>query len=782
MRILLVNHGYPPRYNAGSEVYSQVLARGLADRHDVTVFGRHEDPLLPPFAIIDETDSGDSRVRMRLVNNAESRDRYRYDGIDAVLARLLDECSPDVVHINHLSHLSTSLVESIHDRGLPIVFTVHDFWLMCPRGQFIQRAAVGADEPFPLCDGQADRKCAEKCYALYFSGSAEQYEMDVRHWSTWVGERMRHVREITGLVDRFITPSKHVLARFRDEFGLPASKLTYLDYGFDQARLGGRRRREEGSFVLGYVGTHIPAKGIHLLLEAFAQLEGTPLLRIWGRPRDPYTASLRRIARELPRRAGDRIEWMGEYPNERIVVDVFDHVDAIVVPSIWIENSPLVIHEAQQARVPVVTADVGGMAEYVKHEVNGLLFKHRDRRSLTEQLQRFVNDRLLATRLAERGYLHSLSGDVPSIAEHVRQIEGVYREVLSQSHAVIPKVRTGPWRITFDTNPDDCNLRCMMCEEHSPHSTRQVEREAAGKPHRRMNIAMVRRVLDSCRGTRLREVIPSTMGEPLLYERFDEFIDLCTEFGVKLNLTTNGTFPRRTTRAWAERIVPVCSDVKISINGATAPTQEAVMLGAKFEHVLRNVREFVEVRDQHAKAGGNVCRVTFQVTFMQNNVHELPDIVRLAASLGVDRVKGHHLWTHFAEIEGLSMRRSHAAVDEWNQVVQLAEAAAANHVLPNGKRVLLENIHQLNPERRDDIAPGGACPFLGEEAWVSAEGRFNPCCAPDAQRRTLGEFGHLDETSLMEVWNGPEYRRLVDRYQDHSLCKGCNMRKPSVHP
>ena len=57
--------------------------------------------------------------------------------------------------------------------------------------------------------------------------------------------------------------------------------------------------------------------------------------------------------------------------------DAFDRVDAIVVPSVWVENSPLVIHEAQQARVPVITADAGGMAEYVRHEVNGLLFEHR---------------------------------------------------------------------------------------------------------------------------------------------------------------------------------------------------------------------------------------------------------------------------------------------------------------------------------------------------------------------------------------------------------------------
>lgn len=779
MRVLLIIHGYPPRYNAGSEVYTQSLARALADRHEVRVFTRQEDPFLTQFASVDEPDRGDRRVALRVVNNAVSRDRYRYDGIDTELRRLLDEFPPDVVHVNHVSHLSTTMLRTIRERGLPLVYTLHDFWLMCPRGQFIQRSAETGQEPFPLCDGQQDRKCAERCYSLYFSGGQEHYEADVARWTGWVAERMAHVREMAAHVDRFIAPSRHLLARLRDEFGLQESKLTFLDYGFDLARLAGRSRAPESQFVLGYIGTHIPAKGIHQLLDAFAQLQGEPLLRIWGRPRDPYTPSLRRIAASLPNGAGERIQWLGEYQNERIVADVFNRVDAIVVPSIWEENSPLVIHEAQQARVPVVTADVGGMAEYVQHEVNGLLFKHRDRRSLAEQMQRVVDDPALARRLGTRGYLHSSTGDVPSVLEHSLAVEGLYRELLHHQPASTVEAKPGPWRITFDTNPDDCNLRCVMCEEHSPHSTLQIQRRAAGKPRRRMDIAMVRRVLESCAGTGLREVIPSTMGEPLIYEHFDEFIELCREFSVQMNLTTNGTFPRRGARGWAERLVPICSDVKISINGASAATQEAIMLGTKLERVLANVREFVSVRDAHAVAGGNRCRVTFQTTFLDSNVAELPDLVRLAASLGVDRVKGHHLWAHFTQIQGLSMRRSQESVERWNDIVDRTAKAAADHPLPNGKHVLLENIHRLDPAHRDDIAPGGPCPFLGEEAWVSAEGRFNPCCAPDAQRRTLGDFGNLGDKALMEIWNGPEYRSLRDTYRDHDLCKGCNMRKPA---
>ena len=341
-----------------------------------------------------------------------------------------------------------------------------------------------------------------------------------------------------------------------------------------------------------------------------------------------------------------------------------------------------------------------------------------------------------------------------------------------------PSAKPGPWRITFDTNPDDCNLHCIMCEDHSPYSTTQSDRLSAGLPRRRMAIGLVRRVLAESVGTPLREIIPSTMGEPLLFRDFDEIVDLCAEYGVKLNLTTNGTFPQRGARAWAERIVPVTSDVKVSWNGSEKETQEKVMLGTRWEIVLENVREFIAVRDEHAAQGGNRCRVTFQLTFMEVNYAELPNVVRLAAEMGVDRVKGHHLWVHFSQIENLSMRRSAEAIERWNATVDEAFKAADKHRLPDGTKVLLDNIFSLDAADEGEITADAECPFLGREAWVASDGRFNPCCAPDALRRTLGDFGNVNHTSLYDIWESAAYKDLRSSYMQKPLCQGCNMRRP----
>jgi len=784
MKILQVIHGYPMRYNAGSEVYTQTLCQGLAANHEVHVFTREEDPFAPDFRLRIEQDPDDPRITIHLVNNPRNKDRYRIAGIDQRFAEVLDHVGPDMVHVGHLNHLSTSLLTEAVKRSVPIVFTLHDYWVMCPRGQFMQTFPVDPENLWAACDGQEDRKCAERCYSRYFGGDPDEREADVSHWSNWVGSRMKHLREMAELVDLFVAPSRYLHDRFRDEFGLPANKLTYLDYGFDIERLKNRRRAPEERFVFGYIGTHIPAKGIQDLIKAFGDLTGEPVLRIWGRPHGQETQALKALAEGLGSGTAERVEWISEYRNQDIIREVFDRVDAIVVPSVWVENSPLVIHEAQQARVPVITANVGGMAEQVLHEVNGLQFEHRSSNSLAVQMRRFVDDPDLARRIGSRGYAFDAGGNIPAITDHVEEVERLYKSVMKVRDSVSIEAATvattdGPWRITFDTNPDLCNMSCVMCEEHSNHSPLQTARISEGRPRRTMPNDLIRRVVAEAADRGLREIIPSTMGEPLLYEHFEDIVALCREHDVKLNLTTNGTFPRRGARQWAELIVPVASDVKISWNGATEATHESIMPGSNWKRCIANAKAFIAVRDAHAAAGGNRCRVTFQLTFLETNLAELADIVRLAVGLGVDRVKGHHLWVHFAEIEEQSMRRNPDSIRRWNATVLAVREAAKERTLPNGEHILLENFFLLDANEPWDLAPSGDCPFLGREAWVSALGRFDPCCAPDAQRRTLGEFGNLKEKGLMEIWDGEDYGGLLADYRERPLCKGCNMRKPT---
>ena len=130
MKILKVIHGYPYRYSAGSEVYSQTLCHELVKQgHEVMVFTRQEDGYKQEYSVEWEVDPDCSDIKLCMINMAHSRDGYRHSAVDHAFAKLLDQYKPHVVHIGHLNHLSTSMVLEADKRNIPIVFTLHDFWL-----------------------------------------------------------------------------------------------------------------------------------------------------------------------------------------------------------------------------------------------------------------------------------------------------------------------------------------------------------------------------------------------------------------------------------------------------------------------------------------------------------------------------------------------------------------------------------------------------------------------------------------------------------------------------
>src|SRR5579871_2798750 len=126
MKILKVIHGYPPLYNAGSEVYSQLLCHGLAQRHEVCVFTREENPFAQDFSLRTTHDTLRPEVKLHIINIPGEKYRYRYQHaeVDQVFSYLLQQFKPDIVHIGHLNHLSTSLVSEIVKQQVPIVYTL----------------------------------------------------------------------------------------------------------------------------------------------------------------------------------------------------------------------------------------------------------------------------------------------------------------------------------------------------------------------------------------------------------------------------------------------------------------------------------------------------------------------------------------------------------------------------------------------------------------------------------------------------------------------------------
>jgi glycosyltransferase involved in cell wall biosynthesis/MoaA/NifB/PqqE/SkfB family radical SAM enzyme len=745
MKILQVIHGYPPQYMAGSEVYTWNLSRHLTGSHQVSVFTRIENPYAAPYRTTDSLEDG---VFVRRLNKPGRdytfRDKYLDHRVDEAFRAMLRKTKPDVVHFGHLSHLSTQLPAIARaEFGIPTVLTIHDFWMYCFRGQLV-RPDGG------LCDGPSVAACLD-CSRHFFKEWIDQGQVEAR---------LRHIRDVVEHLDVCLAPSRTVATFFRNQ-GVPEQKVIFSPYGFDVNRITPRKTpRVAGPLRFGFLGRVIPCKGIHVLLEAFHATQGRATLDVWG------DASSDR--RWLDALCGNdpRVTFRGGYHNGQIQ-EALDDMDLLVAPSLWLENSPLVIQEALLAELPVITSDAGGMAELVQDGRNGFLFPLGDVGALRGLLQRVMDDP------GRLGALKPDRGSVRTIADDAEACVAVYQGLAGTRRTPALPMCPAPRRVTFVTNPGLCNLHCPMCDTHSRYAS------ADPKELPLLDFDVVERVVLELAQRGLQEILPSTMGEPLLYPDFRRLLELAARTGVKVNLTTNGTFPGRGgVDAWTAALLPVVSDVKFSVNAIEPAVAERVMPGAGARLQLQNIRRYLELKCRRETETGQTSTATVQATFMESTLEELPRLLRWAIANGLDRFKGHQLWVTWPQMEAESLRRSHEAAARWNRMVDVLREIAEHETAPNGKRIRLENVEpiRLDSEPRDGTAT--RCPFLGREAWIEADGTFQVCCCPRGERKAFGEFGSVLDAPFMDLWTSLRYRDFVEGWGRHPNCLKCNMRRP----
>ncbi len=476
MRIVQVVHGFPPENLGGTETYAAQISSALQGRgHEVHVFTRSNDPHRPEYAVERLVRDG---LPITWVNNTFRRlghfaQSYDNPEITRCFGTFLDATAPDIVHIHHLMYLSTGCVQEAVLRGIPVVMTLHDYWLICQRGRFLK-------PDLSLCSGQTDEGCA-RCFAHLLAGKltpvyqrlkpAAGTHLWVRDLLRWayakyvafrpapahareqIHQRMQHIRELCQHVSLFLAPSRFLREQFI-AFGIPPEKIVFSECGlpplaFDSTVTDGMARlpyphpsplpKGEGSsvgvtkdesrqkpLVFGYIGVVDPVKGIHHLVEACEPLTNAEL-RIYGGETD-YAPYPDRGAFLAQLRRSPHIRMMGRYAHHE-VGRILREVDVVVVPSIWYENAPLVIREAFLAKKPVVTAAFGGMPEWIHDGVNGLLFRPRDVADLRKTLARFIVDSSLVTKLS--GHFPA----VQSIAADATVLEGYYRSFLGRHDA-----------------------------------------------------------------------------------------------------------------------------------------------------------------------------------------------------------------------------------------------------------------------------------------------------------------------------------------------------------
>jgi hypothetical protein len=181
--------------------------------------------------------------------------------------------------------------------------------------------------------------------------------------------------------------------------GIAVERLVKSAYGIDTSYYEGIRheRSLNGRLQIGFIGTLAPHKGCHVLIDAVASLPPDSYhLRIYGSPKDfpDYYAQLRDAAGANP-----NIEFCGTFPNSEIG-RVFSAIDVLVIPSVWYENTPLVLYSAMASGCPAIVSDYPGMTETVTHDQNGMAFPSGDAQALRERLARLIDEPALLARLS----------------------------------------------------------------------------------------------------------------------------------------------------------------------------------------------------------------------------------------------------------------------------------------------------------------------------------------------------------------------------------------------
>ena len=450
MKILLTVHQFYPDSSYGTETLTLDTAIELKRLgHEVTVFtGFHTKK---PLSDSERFDSYEyrgihvdrfyhHRVPMGGQENlAEAEHNNTFFG--EYFRGYLKQLKPDVVHFFHLHRMSASMIDVCCEAATPTVMTPTDFWLVCPTFQLLlsdNSLCAGPDAKGVNCLRHIVSLSQPQVVSSAFSILPDPVVASMirgcnRMTSTPPGlisqvqalsRRPQFLKDRFRKLDRVLVPSRF-LSRILMENGFSSDNIVFSQYGIDLSH-GYQAKRlgdGQGKLRVGFIGSILKHKGAHVLVKAIRLLKDCESVevRIYGNTEEcpSYMNELKELV------GGDgRIMFCSTFPNGQIG-SVLASLDALVVPSIWYENTPLVIYSAQAAGCPVIASNLGGMAEVVRHNDNGLLFSPGSSPELAECIKLLACNR-------ERVRQLSRVTKPKSISQYVSELLQAYKEVLEQ--------------------------------------------------------------------------------------------------------------------------------------------------------------------------------------------------------------------------------------------------------------------------------------------------------------------------------------------------------------
>jgi glycosyltransferase involved in cell wall biosynthesis len=368
MNILFSVHQFFPHHYTGTERLVLNLSKQLQKNgHHVKVltYGIIETDnyrFQDGFLIKEYIFEGIPVISVRHVNIPAEVSFSIFDpGMEKILHSILESNSFDVLHVCHPMRTGT-IIKVAKKHNIPVLLTLTDFWLMCPRG-------IASTPQGNLCNGSADGKeCIDDCYGP--------------SWSEKIHLRFVEATQVFSMVSRVVFPTAFLQNMFSKKMYCGPSDLIRFGNDYRHVRYNTKHYSENSDVVVGFLSSFLPHKGAHILIKAFVQADQKNLsLKIYGDPLHEieYFEQLKNQSKDY------RTDFLGRYNNEDME-NILQELDLVVLPSLWWENTPLVMLRALAHKVPVIVSDFPGMTEIVHDGENGFVFRPGDSNHLKEVL------------------------------------------------------------------------------------------------------------------------------------------------------------------------------------------------------------------------------------------------------------------------------------------------------------------------------------------------------------------------------------------------------------
>jgi glycosyltransferase involved in cell wall biosynthesis len=392
----MVSNLYPPYVLGGAELYVQQIAKKLSAKHDISII------TTAPFGTDNASVSnlevkGKETIYRFYPLNLYSAYNYAlkptfikpiwhlfdvwnphvYIFVKEVLKREM----PEVVHVHNFKGMSASVFSAANDLGIPIIHTVHDYDLICPKTTMLTRTNASCVTPHSLC-------------RIY----------------RWLSKRIA--------LTAVIAPSDFMLKTLSSYGMFPDVPKIMLPLGIEEcepvARVG------KGTFDILYVGRLGKHKGVNTLIEAVKGLDlRNARLHIVGQGSD--RTRLERVAHD-----DGRIAIYGFLAPDKLR-KLYSVADVAVVPSIYNEPFGLVIPEYFWYGIPVLGSRAGAIPELISDGYNGFLFPPGDVEALKVLLETLSSDLKLLAELNENARRSAAAFDM---SVHLRKLEEIYERVV----------------------------------------------------------------------------------------------------------------------------------------------------------------------------------------------------------------------------------------------------------------------------------------------------------------------------------------------------------------